>query len=134
MDPRKRVLVVDDIPESLEATVEEVRQMGCAVTECASVAKAIAILNDHRFDLMILDWRIPEHDGEPTLVDGGALLLDAIRNGGVTAANRSLQYVVVSAQRSTVSAGSLDDRCLGIVGKLSPEILDEILRRALARG
>jgi CheY-like chemotaxis protein len=132
MGREKRVLMVEDIPGTLRATVDEVRQMGHEVTECLSVAGAVAALNATDFDLMILDWRIPEGDGGPVLIDGGAVLLDAVRQGGVRAQNSNVPYVVVSGQISTVDRRALDGpRCLGVVGKLSLVMLETVLREAL---
>ena len=132
MAKTKRVLVVEDIPRSLQATVREIAGQGHAVTEVHSVSEAIRHVTTRDFDLMILDWRIPLDEGGSVDVDGGARVLDAIAARQRGSAGRGLPYVVVSAQMTTVPRSVRSDpACLAVLGKLSLTILDGVLEKAL---
>lgn len=59
-----QALVVDDDPTSISAMLQVLSRVGCDVTVAFHGADAVEILKDSRFDLMILDWAMPEFGGE----------------------------------------------------------------------
>jgi len=58
------VLVVEDDPDECEVLVEVVRARGHRVTAVPTCAEALAELRERAFDLVLLDWRLPDGDGE----------------------------------------------------------------------
>ena len=57
------VLVVDDNPEILSANVKHLSEQGCDVTAADTGMRAIALLNEKRFDCIVLDVPLPDVDG-----------------------------------------------------------------------
>ena len=58
-----KVLVVDDDPELLQFLQDEFRQQGldCSSANCGG--DALLRLRQERFDLVVLDWTLPDFDG-----------------------------------------------------------------------
>jgi DNA-binding response OmpR family regulator len=61
--PPARILVVDDEPKLCESVAEGLRLEGWIVVTAASVAAANGLLGAERFDLLVLDWMLPDGDG-----------------------------------------------------------------------
>ena len=57
------VLVVDDNPEILSANVSYLSEQGFDATAADTGIRAIALLNDKRFDCIVLDVLLPDLDG-----------------------------------------------------------------------
>ncbi|MGH8227365.1 MAG: ATP-binding response regulator [Steroidobacteraceae bacterium] len=57
------ILVVDDEPDAREAVAETLRLEGARVTESDSAARALSVLEDARFDVLITDIGMPVEDG-----------------------------------------------------------------------
>jgi two-component system OmpR family response regulator len=62
-EPAARVLVVDDEPSIVDAVATVLGYEGFAVTEASSGRKALGLIQDERFDLVILDVMLPDLDG-----------------------------------------------------------------------
>ncbi len=62
-----RVLVVDDEPRFRENLVTLLTLRGFAVNAAENGARALALLADHPFDVVVLDMRMPELDGGKTM-------------------------------------------------------------------
>ena len=60
---RSRLLVVDDDPELLLLLQDELSQQGlsCSSANCGS--DALLMLRQESFDLVVLDWNLPDFDG-----------------------------------------------------------------------
>ncbi|HWD24281.1 MAG TPA: response regulator transcription factor [Acidimicrobiales bacterium] len=58
-----RVLVVDDEPSIVDAVSTVLRYEGYDVTEAGSGRKALQLIQDGQFDLVILDVMLPDLDG-----------------------------------------------------------------------
>jgi diguanylate cyclase (GGDEF)-like protein/PAS domain S-box-containing protein len=58
-----RILVVDDDPRLLKSLSSLLKQEGHDVTEAEGGRAALRMINDHTFDLAMLDLRMPEVDG-----------------------------------------------------------------------
>jgi PAS domain S-box-containing protein len=68
-----RALVVDDLPESLATIEDRLRLLGLEVQTCTSGAAAIEEVRretgeGRSFDVLLIDWRMPEMDGVATLL------------------------------------------------------------------
>jgi CheY-like chemotaxis protein len=59
----RRVLVVDDEPDTLELLTYSLRQCGAYVATAASVAEALRAFKERPFDLLISDIGMPDQDG-----------------------------------------------------------------------
>ncbi|MDR1841388.1 MAG: response regulator transcription factor [Holophagales bacterium] len=57
------VLVIDDDPEILSANVNHLGEQGFDVTTADTGMSAIALLNEKRFDCIVLDVMLPDIDG-----------------------------------------------------------------------
>jgi CheY-like chemotaxis protein len=62
-DHAPRVLVVEDDPVSRLVAVRMLQRLGCAVRTAVSGAEAIAWVARERFDLILMDCRLPDIDG-----------------------------------------------------------------------
>lgn len=60
---RKRILCVDDDPESLRVAVRALEREGHEVTTATNGASGLEAALAQRFDLIITDVRMPELDG-----------------------------------------------------------------------
>lgn len=58
-----RVLVVDDDPELLQFLQEEFSQQGMACSSANCGGDALLKLRQESFDLVVLDWSLPDFDG-----------------------------------------------------------------------
>ena len=58
-----RVLVVDDDPELLQFLQEEFSQEGLACSSANCGGDALLRLRQEHFDLVVLDWTLPDFDG-----------------------------------------------------------------------
>lgn len=59
----KQVLVVDDNALALEIMAEQLSQFGLKVTTALSAEQALAKVAKQAFDVVMLDWRMPDIDG-----------------------------------------------------------------------
>jgi signal transduction histidine kinase/DNA-binding response OmpR family regulator/HPt (histidine-containing phosphotransfer) domain-containing protein len=124
-----RVLVVDDLPEAQLVLVDLLTALGVGAAhdreiDCtASGESALAMVKQglaagRPYDLLLVDWVMPE-------MDGGAVLL-ALQNSGMDHPPLS---VVVSAYDSEIMHGAADR--LGARHFLSKPVLPEALRKLL---
>jgi two-component system response regulator MprA len=61
--PSSRVLIVDDDPELLRFLLEELSQQGLECEGASSGGDALMLLRSTPFDLVLLDWTLPDFDG-----------------------------------------------------------------------
>ena len=61
--PSSRVLIVDDDPELLRFLIEELMQQGLDCEGASCGGDALLLLRQTRFDLVVLDWTLPDFDG-----------------------------------------------------------------------
>lgn len=61
--PLIRILVIEDEQKLREALAEGFRLEGWRVVAAGSGMEALRHLAGDRFDLLILDWMLPDHDG-----------------------------------------------------------------------
>jgi len=60
---RYSILAVDDNRNALEIIRRILGQSGYQVSTCENVQDAVNLLNDHHFDLVITDMKMPKHSG-----------------------------------------------------------------------
>jgi two-component system response regulator MprA len=61
--PKAQVLIVDDDPELLHFLNEEFTSDTVTCTCSKTGASALTLLRQQRFDLVVLDWTLPDFDG-----------------------------------------------------------------------
>jgi len=61
--PLTRLLVVEDDPLNQTIISRMLIHAGCQVTMAADGAQALALLSADRFDLVLMDWQMPDMDG-----------------------------------------------------------------------
>ena len=62
-ETRHRLLVVDDDPALLRILVEDLRDADYKCKGCDSGQDALILLRQEEFDLIILDWTMPDFTG-----------------------------------------------------------------------
>lgn len=67
MIPGKNVLVVDDTPTNLKLISNMVRMHGAVVDEATSGRACISMMEAKRYDFVLLDYMMPELNGQDTL-------------------------------------------------------------------
>jgi DNA-binding response OmpR family regulator len=65
ISPREptRILLIEDEPKLRESLAEGLRLENWDVSTGATGAEAQTLIETERFDLLILDWMLPDHDG-----------------------------------------------------------------------
>lgn len=61
-----KILAVDDTPSNLQLLCIFLSQLGTNVTPCHSGKEALALIRDNKFDLVFMDYRMPELNGPET--------------------------------------------------------------------
>ncbi len=67
--PPPRVLLVEDEPKTRESITEGLRIEGWTVAEAGGGTQATELLATESFDLLVLDWMLPDRDGIEVLRD-----------------------------------------------------------------
>jgi CheY-like chemotaxis protein len=62
-----RVLVVDDEPGMRETLVDILEAVGYSVSTAADGERALDVIRDHDFDVMVMDVQMPKRDGVSVL-------------------------------------------------------------------
>lgn len=57
------ILIIDDDPEQLQAHQFFLKTHGCSVSTISSGSEALKLLEDHSYDLILLDVKMPDSDG-----------------------------------------------------------------------
>jgi signal transduction histidine kinase/ActR/RegA family two-component response regulator len=61
--PGAKVLVVEDNATNCQLVVEMLQLSGCAVSAAANGIEALALVDSQDFDLVLMDWHMPDMDG-----------------------------------------------------------------------
>lgn len=69
---RRQVLIVDDEPGMLETLADILDAAGYTVTAVGDGEAALAEIRTGRYDVVVMDVRMPGRDGVSVLVDSGA--------------------------------------------------------------
>jgi len=117
-----RILVVDDDPRILASLSSLLKQEGHEITEAEGGRAALRAIDDHRFDLAMLDLRMPEVDGFEVMEKLSKIQPDC---GAIVVSGESSFTAVSRALRR----GALDY----IRKPFDPEELLAIVRSVLAK-
>jgi CheY-like chemotaxis protein len=129
----KRILVIEDIPDTLAGMVADLRDRGFNLTSSQNVTEALNRLEDERFDLILLDWRLPIGDENEGLDDNaGSLLLERLKTDEKNP-NHDTPVVVITAEWGAIDRRSLQRfpafRC--VVGKFDFDMLTQAIESSL---
>ena len=61
--PEQRILIIEDEPTTREIVTYVLREHGYAVDSVASAGAALTCLQSLTYDLVIVDWQLPDGDG-----------------------------------------------------------------------
>ena len=94
--------------------------LGVDVTVAVSMDDAVKLLKGQKFDVLIVDVRLPREDNGELRDFGGIELLSDLHLAGPDAINARTPYILLTAQMRSLSGGGIiaDSRCLGVVKKL----------------
>jgi CheY-like chemotaxis protein len=67
MDTKKVVLVIDDVQEIIDVMVTVLAREGIEAIVATTGQEGIAMAKEHKPDLILLDFKMPEMDGAETL-------------------------------------------------------------------
>lgn len=67
MDAKKVVLVIDDVQEIIDVMVTVLEREGLEAIVATNGPEGIALAKEHKPDLILLDFKMPEMDGAETL-------------------------------------------------------------------
>jgi CheY-like chemotaxis protein len=59
----RTVLLVEDNPINQMVATEMLQQLGCEVSQAETGTTAVTCATSRRFDLVLMDWQLPEMDG-----------------------------------------------------------------------
>jgi len=62
-EPRETVLIVDDVPDTVETIRRNLESEGYAVYAASGAAEALAIIDRERIDLVVTDYKMPKISG-----------------------------------------------------------------------
>ncbi|MBU0741917.1 response regulator [bacterium] len=118
MDKHIRLLMVDDETEFLDSIAERLEQRGFDVTKACDGDRALEIAAKERFDLAVVDLRMPGMDG--------SALLEILKRE-----HRFLEVIILTGHGSLESAFTCSK--LGAFGYLQkPFDLDQLLETLTA--
>ena len=113
------LLIIDDDPDTLLILTKLMEREGHTTLSTTNAWDALAALNKHHFDLVLLDIMMPELDG--------ARFLEFLRKG---MSNTRIRVVVITALDPSTAIGKIgDNRVDGIVikkGDLVQNLLQEV--------
>ncbi len=98
LPPGLKVLTADDHPETLEVISLMLRSLGLTVDAVSNGSAAIAAANSQPYDLILLDWHMPDLSGIDTA--------QAIRSG--SGPNRHAPMLLCSADHDALSPARAD--------------------------
>ena len=61
--PERDVLVVDDEADVRDLFADVLKESGYSVDVAGTIAEAKRLLNQHRYGVVVADWRLPDGDG-----------------------------------------------------------------------
>ena len=122
-----RLLVVEDIGSTLVGTIRELKDLVAEIKQVTNVEDAIECLRHEKFDLILLDWRLPLKPEGPVNDNAGLDILNHTKLPLGTD-NLDIPVIVLTAQSSTIDSRALKEHpnCRYVISKM---MMDDITRR-----
>ena len=70
----KKVLVVDDSPQAVKLLEATLQKMKCNVDSSSSPTEILKKMTQNEYDLIVLDWVMPQMNGRQTLLESEKIL------------------------------------------------------------
>ena len=122
-----KILVVDDDPIVLESCKRVLEPEGYIVSMAPGAKEAIDVLEDGFFDLMIMDAKMPKHDG--------VYLLEKIKEKWPLGTYQELPVVQISgyATSDTIAKGLALGAAIFLAKPFTPDELVSTVKKVLKR-
>ena len=130
---RSRILVAEDIYETLIGTLRELESQGATVDHVENVNDTLARLREMPYDLLLLDWRLPIEPAGPVLDNAGRRVLDGLKSGELGAMNAQIPIIILTNQSRAIDLGSGANypQVRGIVAKLRIDLFESLVKEVL---
>lgn len=122
-----RVLVLEDEINTIRGTLRAIKHISTNVTEVKNIVEAQNALINNRYELLIVDVRVPHNGGNKLIAEGGIDLVNSIFEGKYGSHNKNTPFIILSAQDRSIRKESIknSEACIGILSKLMHlEVLD----------
>lgn len=110
MDSQIRFLLIEDIYNTIAGTIRKIRYIykeRVVIDEVDNVASAVDSLTQQIYQLVILDWRLPEVPDSNVNINAGAIILDFLQSDDCRVENRNVPVIVVTAQGNSIDSNKL---------------------------
>ena len=67
----EKILIIEDIKKTISNLIIELEEIGYKINNVTNVNDAIQILKDEKFDILLLDWRLPIREGNGVAENAG---------------------------------------------------------------
>jgi CheY-like chemotaxis protein len=128
----KKVLVVEDIHETVKGTLRQLESRGAQIVWVRNVQDAIDALQVGHFGALLLDWRVPLKSTGSVDADAGAKVLKWLREHP-NSPNSDTPVFVLTAQRSGVDSTQHENQknTVRVISKLRDDQIQEAVGKAL---
>lgn len=118
---RKRVLFVEDEPQNVRVTQARLQRSGHQTKFATNVSEAETLLRNERFDVLVVDIRLPDKPEGVLDFDGGLTLIKQLRGGVYGEENRATPFIILTGQKRSLDLGGVQrlGGCLGVEKKLT---------------
>jgi len=122
-----RLLIVEDIRDTLAGTLSELQASGIVFDHVTNVKDAIEQLRKTKYDLVLLDWRLPRQPHDEVSDNAGLAILNFIKSTDASI-NHNIPIIILTAQFSSIDPESLKQHpnCRYVISKLR---MDDITSR-----
>jgi len=120
----KRVLIIEDIRDTIEGTIAEFNYNNIEVDVARSVHEAIAFLKTKKYDGLIVDYWLPDDIGGDIIKNAGDIIINNLRNGKYSNLNINTEIIVYTAhlQHITTPPNSNSKIFSPVQSKLTPPV------------
>jgi CheY-like chemotaxis protein len=131
----KKILVVEDIDDTLAGTLAELRFMGAEVDHASNVRGALIKMQAQKYNALLLDWRIPLKEQTAVNDEGAAVLLRQIETDTGNP-NSETPIIIVTAQLPSIDRKTLAKypHCRLVLSKLQADEIIEALDGIFGEG
>lgn len=136
MNKQRNLLVIEDIHNSMKCLLAELLEdEGYLIDEVTNVEAAKKKLLSRKYDAILIDWRIPIHEGGPIADNGGQTILESLTSGQLHVKNVNTPFIIVTAERSIVAWNKVAEfkNFAGCVQKLRPDDVKVFLAELFAK-
>lgn len=123
-----KVLLVDDSPNTLVLLKNILTNQSCVLKTVDSGKKAIEVLTHEKFDLMVLDYAMPDLNGAETIMLADKTLSESSLNGKAT----QMPVIEYTSNREDTIA-NVSTNFFTLVGKLNKDMPPSTLKPIISQ-